>query len=76
MRPTLASQSMVETITSILPKKGKTNEYGSGTSRSSRDIHNINTTRSTYLYDRQVMTLDAKTYHKNEYKSNYNHNTG
>ena len=41
----------------------------------SRDIHNINTTRSTYLYDRQIMTLDAKTCHKNEYKSNDNHNT-
>ena len=42
----------------------------------SRDkIHNINTSKSTYLYDRQIMTLDAKTCHKNEYTSNNNHNT-
>ena len=38
----------------------------------SRDI---NRTKSTYLYDHQIMTLNAKTCHKNEYKSNNNHNT-
>ena len=41
----------------------------------SRDIHNINTSKSTYLYDRQIITLNANTCHKNEYKSNDNHNT-
>ena len=41
-----------------------------------RDIqHNINTSKSTYLYDHQIMTLEAKTCHKNEYKSNDKHNT-
>ena len=38
----------------------------------SRDI---NTYKSTYLYDRQIMTLNAKACHKNEYKSNNNHYT-
>ena len=38
----------------------------------SRDI---NTSKSTYLYDRQIMILNANTCHKNEYKSNDNHNT-
>ena len=76
MKPTLASQSMVGMITSILPKEGKTNEYGSRTSRSKQGrTYTINTTKSTYLYDRQIKTLNAKTCHKNEYKSNNNHNT-
>jgi hypothetical protein len=71
MRPTLASQRMVGMITSILPKKGKTNEYGSRACKSEwGHIHNINTTRSNYLYDRHIMILNAKTCHKNEYKSN------
>ena len=65
MRPTLASQSMLGMVTSILHKEGKTNEYGSS----------INTSKYTYLYDCQIMTLDAKTCHKNEYKSNDNHHT-
>jgi len=44
--------------------------------RLGRDINtNINTSKSTYLYDRQIMTLNANTCHKNEYKSNDNHNT-
>ena len=38
----------------------------------SRDIHNINTSKFIYLYDRQIMTLDVNTCHKNEYKSNNN----
>ena len=50
------------------------NEYGSRTSRSTY-IHNINTSKSTYLYECQIMTLNANTCHKNEYKSNNNHNT-
>ena len=76
MKPTLASQSMVGMITYILPKEGKTNEYGLRTSRSKQGYtYIINTTRSTYLYDRQIQTLNAKTRHKNEYKSNNNHNT-
>ena len=37
--------------------------------------YNINKTRSTYLYDCHIKTLNAKTCHKNEYKSNNNHNT-
>ena len=76
MKPTLASQSMVGMITSILPKEGKTNEYGSRTSKSKQGhTYIISTSKPTYLYDRQIMTLDAKTCHKNEYKSNDNHNT-
>ena len=72
-KPTLASQSMVGMTTSILPKEGKTNEYRSGTYRTS--IHNIDTSKSTYLYDHQIMILSANTCHKNEYKSSDNHNT-
>ena len=77
MKPTLASQKMVGMTTSILPKEGKTNEYRSRTSKSEQghQIHNIDTSKSTYLYDRQIITLNANTCHKNEYKSNDNHNT-
>ena len=38
----------------------------------SRDI---NASKSTYLYDRQIITLNANTCHKNVYKSNDNHTT-
>ena len=75
MKPTLESHSMVGMITSILPKEGKTNEYGSRTSRSKWEhTYTLNRTKSTYLYDHQIKTLNAKTCHKNEYKSNNNHN--
>ena len=68
---------LVEMTTSILPKEGKTNEYRSRTSNVwvGTSIHNIDTSKSTYLYDLQIMILNANTCHKNEYKSNDNHNT-
>ena len=76
MKPTLESQSMVGMITSILPKEGKTNEYGSRTFSSKQgNTYTINKTKSTYLYDHQIKTLNAKTCHKNEYRSNNNHTT-
>ena len=74
MKPTLASQSMVGMTTSILPKESKTNEYRSRTSNSEQG-HNTDTSKSTYLYDHQIMTLNANTCHKNYYKRNDNHNT-
>ena len=38
----------------------------------SRDI---NTSKSTYLYDHHIMTLNSNTCHKNEYTTNNNHST-
>ena len=63
MKPTLANQSMVGMTTSILPKEGKTNEYRSRTTKSEygHQIHNIDTSKSTYLNDHQIMTLNAST---------------
>ena len=60
--------------TSILPKEGKTNEYRSGISKSKQG-HQYIIHPSPYNYDRQIMTLHVNTCHKNEYKSNDNHNT-
>ena len=58
--------------TSTLPKEGKTNEY-----RLMIQIHQymIQVHPSPYIYDRQIITLNASICHKDEYKSNDNHNT-
>ena len=53
---------------SILPREGKTKEYRSRTSII--QIH-----PSPYIYDCQIMTLNASICHKDEYKRNDNHNT-
>ena len=76
MKPTLASQSMVGMTTSILPREGKTNEYRSGTSKSKEgQQYIIQLHSSPYIYDRQIITLNVIICHKDEYKSNDNHNT-
>ena len=76
MKPTLASQSMVGMTTSILPGVGKTNEYRSETSKSKYGHqYIIQIHPSPYIYDRQIMTLNASICHKDEYKSNDSHNT-
>ena len=41
----------------------------------SRDINTLQIHPSPYNYDRQIMTLHVNTCHKDEYKSNDNHNT-
>ena len=76
MKLTLASQRMVGMTTSILPREGKTNEYRLGTSNSKQGHqYIIQIHPSPYIYDRQIMTLNASICHKDEYKRNYNHNT-
>ena len=76
MKPTLASQSMVGMTTSILPREGKTNKYRSGTSKSKQGHqYIIQIHPSPYIYDRQIMTLNARICHKDGIKSNDSHNT-
>ena len=76
MKPTLAIQRIVGMTTSILSREGKTNEYSSGTSKSKQGRqYIIQIHPSPYIYDCQIMTLNASTCHKDEYKRNDNYNT-